>query len=109
MVRHFLPGATSLELGLNSFTTHQHANGHTKHKTFTPRTHHTRFIQMLADMNSYIPVQFGAQTNCELAPLEDHAFHTELCPRGFFLIHLPNCLNLEFEGQLRGQLYVEPD
>ena len=28
----------------------QHANGHTKHKTFTPRTHHTRFIQMLADM-----------------------------------------------------------
>ena len=31
-------------------TTHQHANGHTKHKTFTPRTHHTRFIQMLADV-----------------------------------------------------------
>ena len=23
---------------------------HTKHKTFTPRTHHTRFIQMLADV-----------------------------------------------------------
>ena len=35
---------------VHSFTTHQHANGHTKHKTFTPRTHHTRFIQMLADM-----------------------------------------------------------
>ena len=34
----------------HSFTTHQHAKGHTKHKTFTPRTHHTRFIQMLADV-----------------------------------------------------------
>ena len=34
----------------SSFTTHQHAKGHTKHKTFTPRTHHTRFIQMLADV-----------------------------------------------------------
>ena len=36
-------------VGLHSQHT-QHANGHTKHKTFTPRTHHTRFIQMLADM-----------------------------------------------------------
>ena len=36
--------------GKRLFTTHQHANDHTKHKTFTPRTHHTRFIQMLADV-----------------------------------------------------------
>ena len=42
--------ATRYCTAIHSFTTHQHANGHTKHKTFTPRTHHTRFIQMLADM-----------------------------------------------------------
>ena len=36
---------------VHSFTTHQHANGHTQHKTFTPRTHHTRYIQMLADVS----------------------------------------------------------
>ena len=29
----------------SSFTTHQHVNGHTKHKTFTPRTHHTLHSQ----------------------------------------------------------------
>ena len=34
-----------------SFTTLQHENCHTKHKTFTPRTHHTRFIQMLASQS----------------------------------------------------------
>ena len=29
-------------------TTHQHANGHTKHKTFTPCKSHSSFILMLA-------------------------------------------------------------
>ena len=48
--------------GLRSFTTHQHANGHTKHKTFTPRTHHTRFILMLTTCDAYRAHRHGSES-----------------------------------------------
>ena len=44
------PSSRSHRQFIHSFTTQQQGNGHTKHKIFTPRTHHTRFIQMLADV-----------------------------------------------------------
>ena len=43
-------GHSALKGLVHSFTKNKHAKGHTKHKTFEPRTHHTRFIQMLADV-----------------------------------------------------------
>ena len=71
-----------------SFTTHQHAKGHTKHKTFTPRTHHTRFIQMLADVRIFTGITFSTVSLC-LSPRRhrrptararsgSQSFHTEL-------------------------------
>ena len=46
----------------SGFTTHQHANNHTKQKTFTPRTHHTRFILMLATCDVYRAHRHGSES-----------------------------------------------
>ena len=70
------------------FTTHQHANGHTKHKTFTPRTHHTRFIQMLAFIHNTPTHQHAnghtkqkLHTSHTSHPLHSHARDVRRIPR----------------------------
>ena len=53
--------------GVHSFITpHQHAkrsHAHTKNKTFTPRTHHTRFILMLATCDVYRAHRHGSESS----------------------------------------------
>ena len=41
---------------------HTTQNGHIKHKTFTPRTHHTRFILMLATCDVYRAHRHGSES-----------------------------------------------